>query len=71
VQELVDLELIVVDDPLRIGEVLTNGTAAGSIVFPRFDEMAIVLVQQEDIGQYFGGGNDIAATTTGIPVKTL
>ena len=65
--KLIDLELVVVDDPLRIGQILPNGVPARLVFGRGLDKVPIKPVEQEFIQDNFTGRQDITSARTGFP----
>ena len=68
-QELVHGELIVVENPFGIREMLPNGIAVRAIGALGVSKMSVVLIEEEEVGQKLARGNKITATGAGFPIE--
>ena len=54
-KELIDLELIIIDDPLRIGEIFPDRVSVRLVIGFRLDKIAVEEIKQEFVQQNIAG----------------
>ena len=69
-QELVCGELVIVDDPFRIRQVLPEGITICAVYILWIGVVPVVPIQQEEIADDLDAGNDIASPFPRFPVQT-
>src|SRR5689334_3079959 len=70
-QELIDGELVTVDDPLGVGEVMPNGIAVGFVRARRLGVVPVELIQEEEIAENLDARDEITAARTGLPIQRV
>ena len=66
-QKLIDLELIVVDDPFRIRQILPNSVPARLVIGRGLDKVPVKTIEQKFIQKNFAGRKDITSAGSRLP----
>src|SRR5437899_12805292 len=65
-EELVRHELVIIDDPLRIGQMLPECVTVRAVHRLRLGEIAVVQIEQQEVADDFDPWDDVALAGTGI-----
>ena len=68
-KELIDLELIIIDDPLRIGEIFPDRVSVRLVIGFRLDKIAVEEIKQEFVQQNLAGRKEVTSARPGLPIK--
>ena len=70
-KELIDLELIIIDDPLRIGEIFPDRVSVRLVFGLRLDKIAVKEIKQKFIQQNLAGRKEVTPARPGLPNQLL
>ena len=70
-KELIDLKLILIDDPLRIGEILPDRVAVRLVIGLRLDKIAVKEIEQVFVQQNLADWKEVTPAGPGLPNKLV
>lgn len=66
-QKLIDLELVIINDPLGIRQILPNGVPVRLVIGRGLDKVPIETIEEEFIQENLAGREDITPARAGLP----